>query len=148
MLRFPPVFAAQLTTVLMALAPATAQEDPGSIVDRFMQAFNDKDLETIESLLAEDVVYHNMPMQPVSGRDAVMQAIKGYVEPSKSIDWTVTHQAVSGNVVLNERVDRFDLGGNRIELPVMGTFEIRDGKIVAWRDYFDLATWQRQSGNG
>ena len=24
-------------------------------------------------------------------------------------------------------------------LPVMGTFEVRDGKISAWRDYFDMA---------
>jgi hypothetical protein len=25
-----------------------------------------------------------------------------------------------------------------VEIPVMGTFEIRDGKIAVWRDYFDL----------
>jgi limonene-1,2-epoxide hydrolase len=24
-------------------------------------------------------------------------------------------------------------------------FDIRDGKIAAWRGYFDLATWQRQT---
>ncbi len=26
----------------------------------------------------------------------------------------------------------------------MGAFELRDGKICAWRDYFDLAQFQRQ----
>lgn len=30
-------------------------------------------------------------------------------------------------------------------LPIVGVFEIRGGKISAWRDYFDLATWQRQT---
>jgi hypothetical protein len=27
--------------------------------------------------------------------------------------------------------------GKSFELQVMGTFEVRDGKINAWRDYFD-----------
>ena len=31
----------------------------------------------------------------------------------------------------------------------MGIFEVADdGRIGAWRDYFDLATWTRQSGGG
>ena len=50
-----------------------------------------------------------------------------------------------GNVVLNERVDRVTMGGKEIALPFAGLFEIRDGKIAAWRDYFDFATWQRQT---
>ena len=35
--------------------------------------------------------------------------------------------------------------GSWIELPVMDAFELRDGKICAWRDYFDLAQFQRQT---
>jgi hypothetical protein len=31
-----------------------------------------------------------------------------------------------------------------IELPVMGTFVVRDGKIAAWRDYFDLNQYMSQ----
>jgi limonene-1,2-epoxide hydrolase len=47
--------------------------------------------------------------------------------------------------VLTERVDNFDLaGGKKLSLPVMGTFEIENGKIQAWRDYFDLATFTSQ----
>jgi limonene-1,2-epoxide hydrolase len=42
--------------------------------------------------------------------------------------------------VLTERVDVFEAPGKRIELPVMGAFEVRDGRIAAWRDYFDLQT--------
>ena len=29
-------------------------------------------------------------------------------------------------------------GHATVSLPVMGTFEVHDGKITAWRDYFDL----------
>jgi limonene-1,2-epoxide hydrolase len=39
--------------------------------------------------------------------------------------------------VMTERVDVFRLPGKSFELQVMGTFEVRDGKIHAWRDYFD-----------
>jgi limonene-1,2-epoxide hydrolase len=30
-----------------------------------------------------------------------------------------------------------------VEVKVMGVFELRDGKIAAWRDYFDLAGFQK-----
>jgi len=44
-----------------------------------------------------------------------------------------------GDQVLTERIDHLDdESGNRIaSLPVAGTLEVRGGKIVAWRDYFD-----------
>ena len=50
----------------------------------------------------------------------------------------------AGDVVLTERVDVFVYPDKTIELPVMGTFEVRDGKIAAWRDYFDLNQYMSQ----
>ena len=52
-----------------------------------------------------------------------------------------TARSVTANFVMNERTDvmrRKD--GGEIPLPVTGVFEVVDGKIAAWRDYFDLAT--------
>lgn len=141
------VFLIAASSLGVSLVATAAADDPGAIVERFITAFNEKDLETVESLLTDDAVYHNLPSDPVSGKEAVMQVIRGYVTPAENLDWTITHQAVSGNVVLNERVDRFVLGGKQVVLPVMGSFEIRDGRIAAWRDYFDMATWERQMGN-
>ena len=46
--------------------------------------------------------------------------------------------------MLTERVDVFVLPNVTIELPVMGTFEVRDGKIAKWRDYFDLNQYMSQ----
>ena len=54
--------------------------------------------------------------------------------------------AEAGNVVFTERVDRFEMAGKKIELPVAGVFEIEDGKINAWRNYFDTAAWTSQTG--
>ena len=41
-------------------------------------------------------------------------------------------------------MDAFFTPAVTIELPVMGTFEIVDGKIAAWRDYFDLNQFMSQ----
>jgi limonene-1,2-epoxide hydrolase len=57
----------------------------------------------------------------------------------------VHHSAEQDGTVLNERTDRFRLADGRwVELRVMGVFEVLDGKITAWRDYFDLGQWMAQ----
>ena len=55
------------------------------------------------------------------------------------------HLAADGPVVLTERLDRFTWPtGDVAELPVMGTFEVHDGKITQWRDYFDMQQFMSQ----
>jgi limonene-1,2-epoxide hydrolase len=47
--------------------------------------------------------------------------------------------AETGGKVLTERID-WILGADGkavMEVPVMGIFEVADGRITAWRDYFD-----------
>ncbi len=60
------------------------------------------------------------------------------------IEFQVNNISANGNVVLTERVDSFVLPDKTITLPVMGTFEVVDGKIAAWRDYFDLNQYMQQ----
>ena len=86
-----------------------------------------------------------MPMQPLEGKEAIRPVIEGFVGPAEEIEFEVLSISQSGFTVLTERVDRFLMNGKWVELPVMGAFEVKDGKIVAWRDYFDMATWQRQT---
>jgi len=50
----------------------------------------------------------------------------------------------TGGELAQHLVDRFEINGKWLELPVMGTFEVADGKITAWRDYFDLNQFQSQ----
>ena len=55
----------------------------------------------------------------------------------------IVHNQVEGadGIVMNERTDILQMGDNRVELPVMGVFELQGGKISAWRDYFDMASF-------
>ena len=113
------------------------------LVMAFINAWNTMDWDAVEALLHEDVVYHNIPMAPLNGRVEAMTMIRG-MQP-KEVDWEVRNIAENGNVVLTERVDNFVLANDKtLSLPVMGTMEIRDGKICAWRDYFDLASFTSQ----
>ena len=48
-----------------------------------------------------------------------------------------TENAVYTNIPMGPP-DILNLAGNVVKLPVMGIFEFTDGKISAWRDYFDM----------
>jgi len=54
-----------------------------------------------------------------------------------ALPWEIRHILADGDVVMTERVDHFQVGNNRISVPCMGVFELRNGKILAWRDYWD-----------
>ncbi len=101
------------------------------------------DFEAIIAAFAEDIVYHNMPMQPVRGSTAVRTYLRSAWR-FESVDWQIVNIAANGNTVLTERVDNFVINGRDISLPIMGVFEIADDKIVQWRDYFDLAGYKTQ----
>ncbi len=111
------------------------------LVTEFCNLWSSPDPEALAAYFTEDAVYHNIPMEPVQGRDAIRQFIAGFVAAVDGIEFKVHRQVSAGAVVMNERTDvmhRKD--GGEVPLPVMGVFEVRDGQIAAWRDYFDLAT--------
>ena len=108
----------------------------------FIQAWNRLDQEQIHALMAEDIIYHNMPLTPVQGREAVREHLAAW--PIDECEWELLNIAARGNVVLTERVDRFRVGEDRIVVPVMGAFEVSGGLITHWRDYFDLRATKPQ----
>jgi limonene-1,2-epoxide hydrolase len=40
-----------------------------------------------------------------------------------------------------ERLDRTDVGDKHVDLPCFGVFEMQNGQIKEWRDYFDMNTF-------
>ena len=114
------------------------------LVKDFIQAWNAKELDRAADMLAEDVFYHNIPMDPINGREASRAFFKSMADAEK-IQWDLLNIAENGNIVMTERVDRFVMaGGKEIAVPLMGIFEIEGGHIKVWKDYFDLATFQSQ----
>ncbi len=118
------------------------------LVAAFCKAWSNRDVDEILGYFSEEAVYHNMPMPPMQGKPAIKTILQQIVSPATWIEWETLNMAENGNVVLTERVDRFEMGGKKVELPVAGVIEIESGKIKAWRDYFDMAAWTRQTAAG
>ena len=96
---------------------------------------------------SEDAVYHNIPVAPVSGPEEIRGVLAGFMGMASQVDWVLHAIAeTSDHRVMTERTDRFLVGEKWVELPVMGAFEIADGKITAWRDSFDMAQFTSQMG--
>ncbi len=115
----------------------------------FIAAWNANDVERIMGFIAEDCFYHNIPMEPMQGAEAIRGFIQGFAAMASQIDWVVHHIAEGADgSVLSERTDRFLIGDDWLEIRVMGTMEFASGKLTAWRDYFDLAEMQRQMPGG
>ena len=120
------------------------------VIERFCKSWSTLDIEQIMSFFADDAVYINIPIDPANeGVEAIRKTIEGFVAMASEIEFVVKHQTENAQgVVMNERVDRFHMkaDGRWVELPVMGVFELADGKITAWRDYFDMAAFAGQTG--
>lgn len=118
--------------------------EPLEIVRSFIAAIEAKDIDRATAMVAESISYENMPMAPIVGREAVAATLGMFLEPATEVEWVMLRELVDGAVVMNERLDRFKIGDGWLELPVAGAFEVVDGQITLWRDYFDMASYQRQ----
>ncbi|CAM2158207.1 limonene-1,2-epoxide hydrolase (plasmid) [Pararobbsia alpina] len=98
------------------------------------------------AMLADDVLYDNVPFPKIVGRENVRAFHADFgIGGIFTVDWQVTQIAASADVALNERVDIFHHeNGGAITLPVMGTITVKEGKITVWRDYFDPGDFDRQ----
>jgi limonene-1,2-epoxide hydrolase len=119
-------------------------EQPIDTVRRFCEAWGTKDLDAIIAFFSDDAVYHNIPLAPVVGPDQIRTTIEGFSGGVEKIVFRVDNIAADGDTVMTERHDIFTFANGEIDLPVMGTFEVADGKITAWRDYFDLNQFMSQ----
>jgi limonene-1,2-epoxide hydrolase len=114
--------------------------EPADLIREFCAQWSDPNPVRLGEYFTDDAVFHNIPMKPLHGRTAIVEFIAGFVSACAGIEFRVHHQAVNGDMVFVERSDvirRAD--GAVVELPVMGVFEVSDGRIAAWRDYFDMA---------
>jgi limonene-1,2-epoxide hydrolase len=117
----------------------TPKETVEEFVAAFVSAWPDRDAARVASFFSDDAVYHNIPMEPVEGRKAIEATLASFMTMGGQVRVDVGHIAAEGAIVMVERVDYFVGDQRTITLPVVGVFEVHDGKITAWRDYFDSA---------
>lgn len=114
----------------------------GQLVRDFIAAWSRLDVDELLGYFATDGIYHNMPIAPVQGQAALRAFITGFVADWRTTEWELLTLVEQGDTVIAERIDRTTThDGKQIELPCCGVFRLSDGKIAAWRDYFDLNTY-------
>ena len=119
---------------------------PLATVEAFIGHWNACDVDAMLALCAPDIVYHNIPMEPVHGTAAMRAMVEGFLANIASCDWVTHAIAANGKTVLTERTDGFIFkDGRRAAIRVMGTFVLDEAGLIAqWRDYFDMAEFQRE----
>jgi limonene-1,2-epoxide hydrolase len=136
---------ASMSSESVASIDLTQPVEPAEIgvVREFLAALERSDVEVALSLLDPEATYQNVPFPPARGRAAVEQQLRGLERWFSG--FAVIHHtiAANGSIVLTERTDILSIGSIDVSIWVCGTFEVRNGRIVLWRDRFDFAdlTW-------
>jgi len=119
-------------------------------VRNVIRAWDTGDLDLMMDQLADDAVFENVPMDPIVGKAAIRAANAAHLALCQRAPWQILNIAVCEDTatVLTERLDVFVLAdGRKVYAPTMGAWTVNDdNKIARWRDYFDLASWNRQMG--
>ncbi|CAH0993398.1 Limonene-1,2-epoxide hydrolase [Sinobacterium norvegicum] len=108
-------------------------------VKKFVQAIMSNKMEDIVCFFAEDIRYHNIPMQPRHGKQESWEELSIIHSMATDIDWQLINIAENDQgQVMTERLDRYKVNGQWAEFEVMGIFEFEGELIKHWRDYFDI----------
>lgn len=113
---------------------------PAETVKRFLSIMMEKDYDRGLALVAPDTEYDNVPIGKVAGPEGIRAVLEPFFAPTITNEYKVLREVVDGATVILERLDRHLLESGWVELPVTGIFEVKDGKIALWRDYFDAPT--------
>jgi limonene-1,2-epoxide hydrolase len=114
--------------------------NPTEVVEAFLHAFVAMDFDTALSFIADDCEYTNIPMGTVTGPSGINEVLGPFFAPIHENEFIILRKADYGHIVFMERLDRHRLDHGWRELPVNSVFEVHDGLITVWRDYFDLGT--------
>ena len=108
-----------------------------TVVNDFIAAIGNKDEATAMALVADDCYYDNVPVGSMTGKDKMAEFLAPMFRSKGPVEFEILRQSAAGNIVMNERIDKFQAKGRDIAIPVAGVFEVNEGLITFWRDYFD-----------
>jgi limonene-1,2-epoxide hydrolase len=117
--------------------------DNERIIRDFIEAWPRLDPAELAGFFTDDGCYHNIPTSPIRGRANVEQFIRGFTASWTETRWELVSIGAVGDRVYAERVDRIKTRQGDVDLPCLGVFEMENGKIREWRDYFDLGTFMK-----
>ena len=117
--------------------PPSAGSTPRLVVERFLDLLRAGDIDGGVGLLGADVQYTNVGLPTVRGRERVRRLFRALSRDGAAFDVYIHAISADGATVLTERTDVLRFRRLTVQLWVCGRFDVRDGRIVLWRDYFD-----------
>jgi limonene-1,2-epoxide hydrolase len=130
------------------LGPMTEQTAQNTrTVEVFLNALVEEDFETASAALADGLVYQNVGLPTIYGRNRAMQLFRR-MEGRSRFEVKIHRIAADGAAVLTERTDALIFGRLRLQFWVCGIFEVHDGRITLWRDYFDFYDMLKATARG
>lgn len=130
-----------------APAEASAAAEAEEVARQYLRAYNERDMEALEGLLADRLELNGEPID----RDAALEMIEGYMESfpdSRYLEplivgaegWATVHlefEATGAGEFLGHDVD-----GREVRVSEMLLFSIRDGRIHEFRyEWDELGFW-------
>ena len=118
-----------------------------SLVREFVDAFEKKDAVLLGTYFTDDIVFESYGDPEIRGRAALVEMWAGVFRNFAGVRFETLHQAVDGDVVIAEQVHGLGLASKPLA-PIrnLAVYEIRDGKIAAWRDYTNPEMGRRLLG--
>ena len=109
---------------------------PKALIGRWVELFNRADAAALAMLYHEDAVNHQLPNQPVIGRQAIHHMFEQEFEQVEMV-CHVEHIFSDGDWAILEWKDPLGLRG-------CGFFHVIDGKIKLQRGYWDKLSFLRR----
>jgi limonene-1,2-epoxide hydrolase len=125
----------------------SSQIDNAHTVEVLLAALQDQDIDAAGAVLDEHLVYQNVGFPTIRGRARAMKLFRG-MEGRAGFEVKTHRIAVNGSTVLTERTDALVFGRVRLQFWVCGVFEVTDGRITLWRDYFDMFDFSKALARG
>jgi limonene-1,2-epoxide hydrolase len=115
-----------------------ANSTPTVVVERFLDHLRTvTDSDAAAELLAVDVEYENSWLPTLRGRERVRRLFQVLDRIGTGVEMHVHAISANGSSVLTERTDVLKWGPLRVQFWICGRFDVHDGQIVVWREYYD-----------
>jgi limonene-1,2-epoxide hydrolase len=121
--------------------------DNARTIEDFLAAMQDHDIDGAGAVLDENLVYQNVGFPTIRGRARAMKLFRS-MQGRAGFEVKIHRIAVNGSTVLTERTDALVFGRVRLQFWVCGVFEVTDGRITLWRDYFDMFDFTKALARG
>lgn len=113
------------------------------------QALSKRDWDAVQTFLSDDCIYVDMPLGPTGAARGPVDIVKRLKVGLESLADYVNHDGLlvtNGSDAIYEHSETWTWSsGETAVLPFVSVHKVIDGKVVLWKDYWDMGTMTAQA---